>query len=275
MRSLDFEYDGQRLSDYGFIVCDFSSGANISEVSAGSNISFEKIARNHGSKYSLIYTKYNECMTASFDICKNPDLYDEKEMEISGDEFRDIIRWLNRREFLRFRFISDEGMVADAETCYHNASFNISKLMLDEKVYGIRLKMETDMPYGYGSERVFSWSVTSENQSKTIIDTSDEVGYIYPTLIITCKQDCDLKITNESEECMSVIKNCKSGEVITMHGDTNIISTSYNSHDICDDFNYEFFRIGNDLTRVENIITISHPCDVVLKYSPIIKYAQL
>lgn len=275
MRSLDFEYDGQNLSDYGFIVCDFSSGSSISEVSAGSNITFSKVSRRNGSKYSLTYAKYDECMTAQFDICKNPDINSESEMEITGDEFRDIMRWLNRKQFYTFRFISDDGDLSDIETCYHNASFNASKLMLDEKVYGIRLKMETDMPFGYGAEKVFAWSSSSANESKTIYDTSDEVGYIYPTLIITCKEDCDLLITNESEGCTSSIKNCKAGETITMHGDTNIITTSYDSHDICDDFNYEFFFIGNDTIRTKNIITVSHPCDVVLKYRPIIKYAQL
>ena len=275
MRSLDFEYDGQNLSDYGFIVCDFSSGSSISEVSAGSNITFTKVSRNNGSRYSLTNTKYNECMTAQFDICKNPDIYSDSEMEITSDEFRDIMRWLNRKQFCLFRFVSDSGEISDIDTCYHNASFNASRLMFGEKVYGIRLKMETNMPFGFGVERVFSWSTSSENESKVIHDTSDEIGYIYPTIEITCKTDCDLLITNETEGCTSSIKNCKAGEVITMHGDTNIITTSYDSHDICDDFNYEFFYIGNNALRTQNVITLSHPCDVVLKYCPIIKYAQL
>lgn len=95
------------------------------------------------------------------------------------------------------------------------------------------------------------------------------------TLIVTCKQDCDFTIINESEGCSSVIKNCKAGEQIILYGDTNVIASSYSGHDVCNDFNYDFFRIGNSATRMENVITVSHPCDIILKYHPIIKYAQL
>lgn len=273
MRSLDFEYDGLYLSDFGFIVCDFNSSSSISEVSAGSNITFVKTARQHGAKHSLVYTKYNECMTATFDICKDPCLHNE-DMEITADEFRDIMRWLNRKEFLLFHVLADEGAIGDVETCYHNASFNVSKLEFNGRLYGIRLKMETDTPFAHGREFVYKWS-TDQKKSKQIMDMSDEIGFVYPKLVITCKEDCDLTITNESEGCVSEIKNCKSGEVITMHGNTNIITTSYAGHDISDDFNYEFFRFGNTATRRENIITASHNCDIEMRYSPIIKYAQL
>lgn len=275
MKPLDFEYDGQYLSDYGFIVCEFGTSGGITEASAASRITFVKVPRNGGRKFSLVHTKYTECLTSVFDICKNPDVYDGKDMEITADEFRDIARWLNRKEFLPFRFITDEGTIQDTETCRHNASFNLSKLMLDEVVYGIRLTLETDMPYGFGDERVKSWSATNESKSNTVFDVSDEMGYIYPTISITIKEDCDFVITNESEGCSSVIQNCKAGEVITMHGDTNIITSSYNGHDICNDFNYDFFRIGNTAGRTENVITVSHPCDVEIRYRPIIKFAQL
>lgn len=274
MRTLDFWYDGQCLSEYGFVVCDFSAGSGISEVSAGSTITFVKISRNNGAKHSLVNTKYGECLSAVFDICKNPDM-SQGDMEITADEFRDIMRWLNRKEYLPFHFISDDGSVDDIETSHHNASFNLSKLMLDEKLYGIRLKLETNAPYGYGEDRVISWSATGNNLSKIIMDTSDEIGFIYPTLVITCRQRCNFVIANESEGCSSVIKNCRAGEQITMYGDTNIIMSSDESHDICDDFNYDFFKIGNSATRMENLITVSHPCDITIRYSPIIKYAQL
>lgn len=275
MKPLDFEYDGQYLSDYGFVVCEFNANGGISEVSAASKITFVKVPRNNGAKFSLTHTKYTECLSTVFDICKNPDIYDGEDLKITADEFRDVTRWLNRKEFLPFRFITDEGLVEDIETCHHNASFNVSKLMLDEVLYGIRLTLETDMPYGYGSERIISWSATSDNKRKIVSDISDEIGYIYPTISITCKENCNLVISNESEGCSSMIQNCKAGETITMHGDTNIITTSYNGHDICNDFNYDFFRIGNTAGRIENIITVSHPCDIVMRYCPIVKYAQL
>ena len=89
MRTLDFWYDGQCLSDYNFVVCDFSDSSGISEVSAGSTITFVKVARNSGAKYSLTNTKYSECLSTTFDICKNPDVFLDEDMELTADEFRD------------------------------------------------------------------------------------------------------------------------------------------------------------------------------------------
>lgn len=271
MRAIDFEYDNRYLSDYGFIICDFNFGSGANEIDAGSTITFNKISRHSGKKYSLSSTQYDECITTSFDICKNPDIYDPEDMEISNDEYRDIMRWLNRREFLKFKVIDDGNDNFERDTCYYNASFNIDKIKINEKLYGMRLKMETDKPFGYGQEQSVSWTFSDSNVSKILSDISDEIGYIYPTIIITINRNGDLSLYNELENCTTVIKNCKVGEVITLDGDTHIITTTYISHDVCNDFNYEFFRIGNTINNRNNRISVSLPCNVVIKYTPIIK----
>ena len=271
MRAIDFEYDNRYLSDYGFIICDFNFGSGANEIDAGSTITFNKISRHSGKKYSLSSTQYDECITTSFDICKNPDIYDPEDMEISNDEYRDIMRWLNRREFLKFQVIDDGNENFERDTCYYNASFNVNKIKINEKLYGMRLKMETDKPFGYGQEQSVSWTFSDSNVSKILSDISDEIGYIYPTVIITINRNGDLSLYNELENCTTVIKNCKVGEVITLDGDTHIITTIYISHDVCNDFNYEFFRIGNTINNRNNRISVSLPCNVVIKYTPIIK----
>lgn len=271
MRAIDFEYDNRYLSDYGFIICDFNFGSGANEIDAGSTITFNKISRHSGKKYSLSSTQYDECITTSFDICKNPDIYDPEDMEISNDEYRDIMRWLNRREFLKFQVIDDGNENFERDTCYYNASFNVNKIKINEKLYGMRLKMETDKPFGYGQEQSVSWTFSDSNVSKILSDISDEIGYIYPTVIITINRNGDLSLYNELENCTTVIKNCKVGEVITLDGDTHIITTTYISHDVCNDFNYEFFRIGNTINNRNNRISVSLPCNVVIKYTPIIK----
>lgn len=269
MYALDFEYDGQYLSDFNFIVCDFNFSEGANEVTAGSTITFNKVSRIQGKKYSLTSTQYDECITATFDICKDPNVYDLEEMEISGDEYRDIMRWLNRREFLKFCVLSDSD--SEQEICYFMASFNLTKIKIREKLYGLRLVMETNKPFGYGHEQILSWNFTSENLSCIFNDISDEIGITYPTITVKCNQSGDLSITNESEKCTTKIKNCKSGEKITLHGDTQIITTSLSSHDVCNDFNYVFFRIGNTYGNRNNKISVSMPCTLTLQYSPIIK----
>lgn len=271
MRAIDFEYDNQYLSDYGFIICDFNFSSGANEVDAGSTITFNKISRHSGKRYGLSSTQYDECITTSFDICKNPDIYDPEDMEISNDEYRDIMRWLNRREFLKFQVIDDGNDNFERDTCYYNASFNVNKIKINEKLCDMRLTMETDKPFGYGQEQSVSWTFSDSNVSKILSDISDEIGYTYPTVIITINRNGDLSLYNELENCTTVIKNCKVGEVITLNGDTQIITTTYASHDICNDFNFEFFRIGNTINNRNNRISVSLPCNVVIKYTPIIK----
>lgn len=50
MRAIDFEYDNQYLSDYGFIICDFNFSSGANEVDAGSTITFNKISRHSGKR---------------------------------------------------------------------------------------------------------------------------------------------------------------------------------------------------------------------------------
>lgn len=270
MYAIDFEYDGQYLSDYGLIICHFDYSTGTAVADAGSRITFEKVSRNYGKSYSLASTRYNECITTTFDICKNPDLYEEYEdRQISNDEYRDLMRWLNRREFLKFQVFDEDDKERD--TCYYNVSFNVEKIKIAEVLYGLRLTLESDKPFGYGQEQSVSWTFSDTSVAKILSDMSDEIGYIYPNVKITCYANSDLSIYNELLDSTTVIKNCKVGEVITLDGNAQIIATTYSSHDICDDFNYEFFKIGNTINNRNNRITVSAPCALEIKYEPIIK----
>lgn len=269
MYAIDFEYDGQLLSDYGFIICDFDSPSGFDTVPAGADITFTKVTKDKGKHYSLTSTQFDECITTTFHICKNPDIYDLEDMEITPLEFRTLMRWLNRREYLKFT-IYDEDIDRE-RTIYYNASFNVGKVKLHEILYGLELTMETDRPFGYGLEVIYNLSFPTAQTTHTIIDTSDDIGSTYPALKITCKADGDLSITNRFNGVVTSVKNCTSGEVITLDNESQIISTSLASHDLSDDFNYEFFRIGNSYTDNTNLIIASIPCDIELRYYPIIK----
>lgn len=266
MYALDFEYDNRYLSDYGFIICDFnsSSGANI--VDAGSKITFNTVMQNKGSKHSLIGTQYDECITTTFDICKNPDVYDE--LEISNDEYLELVRWLNRKKFYKLHIIDDDHEI---EPCFFEASFNISKIKIGEILYGLELEMTTNKPFGYGIERKITNTFTTSLTSFVINDYSNEVGYIYPTLNIICNQSGNLRITNDLTGSSTYIKGCSKDEVISINGETHAITTSNSSHDIYNDFNYDYFKIGNEINKRDNIIRVSLPCTIEFIYSPIIK----
>lgn len=266
MYANDFEYNGRYLSDYNFVICNFDSGG-FKTVSGGSNITFNKVPRRQGKIYGLSGTQYNECIEATFQICKNPCVYNDA--SIGNEMYRDIMRWLNRREFLPFKPFNSGS--DGSEEIWFNASFNINKLIMDGKIYGLELTMTTDKPFGYGKLISKLLRFTAAEQIKVFTDTSDEIGTAYPDMKIVCKANGDLSIKNLTYPCTTAICNCKAGEIITISGDTKIISTSLNSHDISDDFNYEFFRIENGFTQRDNKIKVSMPCEITLSYYPVIK----
>lgn len=261
----DFQYDGLSLSNFGFIICDFNGSSGVNTVSAGSKITFNTVSRHKGKKYSLTSTQYDECVQAKIQICKDSCVYED--LRITDDEYRDLMRWLNRREFLPFYAIGDE----EEKVCYYDASFNIDKITIGHVLYGLELTMETNRPFGYGEEQVITWNITDTSKNYTLNDISDEIGYIYPDLTITCNSNGNLELINETEDITMIINNCSTGEVIKISGDTQIISTSLDSHHLYDDFNFEFFRIGNTFENRENIISSTLPCTLEIKYKPIIK----
>lgn len=264
MYALDFEYDGQLLSDYGFIICDFNSSSGADIVTAGSQIVFNIVSRNQGKSYGLTSTQYDECISATFDICKNPDLADD--LRINDDEYRDLFRWLNRNEFLKCRFVNE-----NEDDRYYDVSFNISKVKIGEILYGIELAMVSNRPFAYGEEKNISLTFGASSLTSKFYDTSDEIGYIRPYMTITCLEAGNLTIQNTTYDCKTLINNCSNGEVIYLDNENQIIKSSNESHDICHDFNYDFFKIGNTYSNRENNITVSIPCKIDIRYSPIIK----
>lgn len=274
MFATDFIYDNIQLSSKGYIVCDFDSPSGVNVIDIGSNISFNKIKRDSGRVFSLASATYEECVTATFDICKDDEKFDRSNMGLSTEEFREIVQWLNRREFLPFRIIDKNETV-----CWYNASFNVDKIVIGNKICGARLTMETDRPFGYGDKVTKKYVLNSPNPGVGVINTSNEIGYLYPIVIIKCLVDGDLTITNRLEECATVIKKCSSAEVITLNGETQTIETSkennHTKNKIHNDFNWEFPRLGIKMSRGQvirnNLIATSMPCEMTIEFRPIVK----
>lgn len=270
MYALDFEYDGRRLSDYGFLICDFdhSDGTNVASV--GSTITFNKVAKNKGKNWSLTDTHYDECYQATFDICKNPDLY-FNELEITEDEYRDIMRWLNRHEFCRFEVMDAEDKIQ--VPCHYQASFNVQKIKIREILYGMRLTLETDKPFGYGEMEQIKVAISVPNQAYTVYDNSEEIGLITPDMKIVCGGVGDLQLSNETYGITMLVKNCEVAEELTVDGSALTLSSSLPHLKLYNDFNFHFFKLGNTLDDRRNVIKSTLPCAIEISYMPIIKDA--
>lgn len=261
MKAFDFEYDGKNLSQFGFIICSFGS-KGLDTVSNGSKISFNTVPILGGNIHRLTSAVYEECLETTIQICKNSCNGDV--MEISSIEFRELTRWLNRKKFLKFKILDEDYI-----DLYFEASFNINRVEIDGKLIGLELEVITNRPFALKEPKIISIKNTSANGKHSVNDDSYEEGYIYPYTEITVNQDGELKITNAIENRDTIIANCKRGETIIM--DYPMIQSSNSSHDIQNDFNWNFFRLANTFENSRNDLTISIPCTIKVKYSPIVK----
>lgn len=268
MNALDFCYDGQYLSDYGFMIANIDKQKDKTVIETGCKLSFT-MKRNHsGKKYTLVNTKYEKCYTTTFQICKNPDK--TKDLEITSDEFRDIMRWLNRRNFYEFSFIP----LDDEETeKYYFGSFNLKKIFIGYALIGIELTLETNTPYAYGNILTYTFNVADTTQTFLIADFSDEIGHIYPETTIEIHQPGNFQMYNELTGETTIINNCYLNEKIHMRADATYIETDMDRHknSLMKDFNGVFPKIANTYGSRQNRYKISLPCSVTMTYRPIIK----
>lgn len=327
MKAHDFSFDGKTLSSMGFILCKFDSSGV--ETVDGVQITFNTIPTLNGQKHELISTQYEDCLELTIQICKHSCTSDVQ--EITATDYRNISRWLLRKNFLKFKILDEDHV----DLYYEVAFTGINKIEIGGRLIGLELTLITNTPFAlkepksltiqarylYAWERFYATEdrkkgkstgtyVTSYNRNAYpdngidyggeisngiyyhevlkgayyyvfvdekkefdnrhyINDTSHEEGYIYPYTEITITESGNLNIHNAMENRDTYIANCVAGEVITM--DYPVITSSIPSHNIQNDFNWNFFRVANTYKNSRNNLTFSIPCTMKIKYSPIIK----
>ena len=258
----DFEYAGKTLSSFGCVLCHFGGSEGLDTVDDGVQINFATVPVLGGSKHILTSTNYEECLETTLQICKyscNGGI-----QEITAVEHRNLTAWLCRKKFLKFKLLDESNI-----DLYHEAIINVSRIEFDGKLVGLELEVRTNRPFALKEPRTITINNTVQDGKHSINDTSYEEGYIYPYMEITVNQDGNLKIHNAIENRDTYIANCTDGEVITM--DYPVIQSSNSSRNIQNDFNWKFFRIANTYDNSRNDLTISLPCSIKIKYSPIVK----
>ena len=263
----DFCYDGQYLSDYDFIIVNIDDSSGVETVSIGSVIKVDTISKPTQRRAYKTGYHYDSTYTCSFTIAKNPEKVGNN-LEITEDEYSDLIRWLNRTEFLQMFFIYEHG-----NNCYYDAMFNVERIYIGNKLIALQLTMDTNRPYGYGEKVVKTLTFAEAEQVKSFNDSSNEIGSIIPDLKITIKDDGDLYLQNLDTGTSMSIDNCIENEIITINGDMlTILSDNLNHQStLADDFDYNFLSIGNTLNNRKNRILSSLPCVIEISYIPVVK----
>ena len=262
MIATDFEFDGEYLRNWGFMICSMDQDG-FKTVTSDSQISFDNVSLMYGKLFELTTSKYNNNLSISFQICKRSD----KSIltPITAQESREIKRWLNRQTFKKFKLLQPYW-----HDIYMMGSFNVENIMCGGKILLLNLTFTSNRPFALHEPITYYIKTSAENENYLFFDNSDEIGYIYPNIKITCLQDGDLNITNSNENRTTIIKNCSSGEEI-IFSENLVFSTSDQEHKIQNDFNYIFFRIANSYGNRKNVLTFSLPVIVELTYSPYVK----
>lgn len=272
MRCIDFEYDGRRLSDYGCMICDINTSPGVETINIGSQLTLNTIRIPRLNKFKLSSAQYNDAYTITFQIAKTG-RGNKDDAVINEFELARFMRWLNRKEYHKFKAIYENGECANV---YYMGTFNIQMIRLCEKIIGLELTLQTNAPFGYFEPTEHYMKLTGTEDEYILYDCSDEAGYIYPDIAeIECLSPGDLIISNSRDECQTVIQNCIAGEIITLNGENKIIHSNQTHDRLYNDFNYHFLRIINDPDTGSdgncNIFTSALPCNIRLVYSPVCK----
>ena len=256
-----FTYDGISLKTFNggkYILGYFSADENPKE----GDRNYNKVSLYMGLEQPFVYSNYEDTITFTLGIIKNPCATDEAEITI--EEMEELKRWLCRPAPHSFK-IDDPKY----EDIFWEGTFHLEEDITGSKRTGVILTFESTRPYALHEEIVYTGEV-EQDAAIIINDTSVEIGYIYPDMRIVCKGSGDLTIFNSFDNRQTIIKNCQEDEIIVFSKYLQIGSTIA-THDIANDFNYKFLRIGNNFDTQENIISFSLPCEYMISYNPIRK----
>ena len=267
MNAHDFIYDGIKLSDKGYALCKFSD-SGIETIANGSIITWNKVPVLRGRRHLTASILYDQVLTTTFTICKNP--CDSVDVEpITVEEMRELMRWLNRQQTHRFQFVD-----GDYKDYFFNATFNVGKIEIGGLIYGLELTMETDSPFahkdiirtiGVAKPSSGDWrlSVSDENghimSSKSIaFDSStghlaepfyidlgtDEEGAIVPDKMTVLMYEAGtLQIQNAETGKITTVSDCSQAETITF--EYPMVSSNFNTRkSLSNYFNWRFPKLG-------------------------------
>ena len=262
MNVIDFEYAGEKLSDYGFILCSFDS-AGLETVSSGADITFNQVKGSASNYFNVTSATYEESYTSQpFQICKNP--CKNVDMSITPMEISALQKWLCRKGYNTFK-VCREGY----EHIHWNGTFTSKQIKLADDIIGLELTLHTDAPLAYMDEVVIEKDCT-DVLSFDIYDASDEEGYIYPDIEITLLESGNFTLNNSFSNETTHISNCAVNEIIKLQGREQIITS--NSHiSLASDFDYIFPKIYNTYENNKNTLTCNKKCKIVISYFPVIK----
>ena len=240
----EFIFNGISGREFGLVICSFD-GSQDGTATAGSNIEFTTFKTPGSDTWLKTGAAYHEQLTFSFQVCKYRchagDIKPFTERELAF-----LMRWLVRKEYGWLQFIQ-EGY----ENIFFHCQIKAERHLTGGQCCGLTLTVTCDAPFGW-----------SQNMTATISSSASETVCLYDSSVDNgtsmqidhCVPGESITIKNRqifSSECIAVPDQHKyTGDHTTLY----------------DDFNYQWFTIGNTFDNRENEITVTGNCTVTMNW---------
>lgn len=252
----DFNFDGKFAKDFNLYPVNINNtNDSTSIVSSNTVNNFQSPNYDHDIWTSV---QKGEALTTSIECIK---MVDCNIVDITDYDIEQYARWFCREDGyykLFFMYPNNDGI-------YYNAKINLSKVLINNKTIGVKFDIVTDSQFAWKHIEM-NFDCEKDNEIK-IYDYSSALGNKPINLKLICKEDGDyiFKHIFNGKEKLTNIKNCKSEEIINLT-ELQVITSSDNSHDIADDFNYIYPCICNNIHNEANIYSINKDCKIKISY---------
>ena len=276
MSIVNFIYDGISFNTFEggkYAIASFTTDTNASEGHRNLN----QLSLFMGKERPFGYLTYDTTLTFTISIIKNPCIDDNMIFDVL--EIERLKRWLCRPAPHKLKIEDGNstsnnwdkyfGQFNQYENIFWEGSFDVIEEIIGGKRIGVTLNFISTRPFALQEDVIFTGDINA-GQSITINDVSDEIGYIYPEMTIKCLNGGELSSHNDFEDRYTTVESCSTNEIINFSKYLQITSSN-TAHNIYDDFNYVFLRLGNNFISNENILTFSMDCQYEIRYNPIKK----
>ena len=240
----DFILGNFRASDYGLILATFeNNGVSDNNIGMSTDTSEVFVGTNPIPIYSG--DRHNEKLRPTITLCRNPSVFSGDKMYFSQKECRMILRLISGIKGYQWMKVCDKY---DEDDIWYKAKINqITYKVISGRIAGIILEMECDSFYGYSTENHIMINAQANTSFYIFNNTDDLLNYVYPIVYITPVSDCELQLTNKTENWISEISNVKQNEKISIDSKNEIITSSSTSHNLLmNDFNLQWIRLLPD-----------------------------
>lgn len=277
MNMIDFDFNGETLSDHNMMVGYISSADESTPLGSPANVNTVKVDDTN----RITFVNYEEPITKTFSVVKNA-CTDFKSMFFTEDEIYEVSTWLQPKNYHKFHPIYDDGSF---DELFFFGRFDVNAVYINGQVAGFELTFTANAPYGFGRQQETSYIIDENKNTFRVFNDSQEYGYTYfDEFKITCGSDGTFSMENDNDvsvetghKYLTRIDNCVANEVITINCKDKIITTNNLLHEdtLYEDFNWNFPRLVCDYINPLNVFTINtgemENVTIDIKFTPVRK----